>query len=171
MSLRYGFVLATALLIAACAPLAGAPRTAQPQDAGPAATRTPPPTATLAPSQDLRAAAYGTLIDSQGSVTFEITPIDLSPSAESLDFEVVMNTHSVDLAWDLAAQAILRSDTGRELTGQSWPVGSGHHYSGILSFSNRTSDGLPFLEGAKSVALVLRDTDVPERQFTWEVRP
>ena len=104
-------------------------------------------------------------------MTFEVTPIGLSVAAETLEFEVVMNTHSVDLAWDLAAQSVLRTDTGLEVQALSWPLGSGHHYSGTLTFPSRSADGAPLLDGAQVLTLIIRDTDVPERTFTWEVQP
>jgi hypothetical protein len=86
-----------------------------------------------------------------------------------IEFDVAMNTHSVDLAWDLAAQSVLRTDSGREVGGLSWPLGSGHHYTGTLSFPGQATDGSAVLQGARTVTLTIRGTDVPERAFTWEV--
>jgi hypothetical protein len=114
---------------------------------------------------------YETRTDSQGSVTFEVTPIGLSVAAETLEFDVVMNTHSVDLAWDLAAQSVLRTEAGLEVQALSWPLGSGHHYSGRLAFPARSPDGAALLDGARILTLIIRDTDVLERVFTWEVQP
>jgi len=114
--------------------------------------------------------AYETRTDTQGSVTFEVNPIGLSVAAETLEFEVVMNTHSVDLAWDLAAQSVLRTETGLEVQALSWPLGSGHHYSGTLTFPGRSADGTVLLDGARVLTLIIHDTDVPERAFTWEVQ-
>lgn len=107
--------------------------------------------------------------DSQGAVEFVVTPLNLSAPTETYEFEVVMNTHSVDLAWDLAAQSTLKTDTGLEVQGQSWPAGSGHHYEGTLTFPAKTADGQSLLEGAKSLTLTIRDTDVNERVFVWEL--
>jgi hypothetical protein len=77
----------------------------------------------------------------------------------------------VDLSWDLAAQSILRTDGGLEVQGTSWPVGNGHHYGGTLEFPARTEAGEALLEGARTLSLVIRDTDVAERVFTWELAP
>lgn len=137
--------------------------------AGP--TRTPAPTATLVASPPQETESYETRTDTQGSVTFEVTPIGLSATAERLEFEVVMDTHSVDLEWDLAAHSVLRTDTGLEAQALSWPLGGGHHYSGTLTFPSRAEDGTAFLDGARVVTLIIRDTDVPERAFVWEVQP
>jgi hypothetical protein len=104
-------------------------------------------------------------------VEFAITPLNLATPGATLDFDVSMNTHSVDLGWDLAARSTLAADTGLEVTGQSWPVGSGHHYDGTLSFPTAAADGKALLSGAKTLTLTIRDTDVPQRVFTWELEP
>lgn len=107
--------------------------------------------------------------DSQGAVEFVVTPLNLASPGATIDFKVSMNTHSVDLGWDLAALSTLTADTGLVANGRTWPVGSGHHYEGILSFPASTLDGKPLLEGATTLRLVIRDTDVAERVFTWEL--
>jgi hypothetical protein len=155
------------LALAGCAAPTAAPTDGQP--ASP--TRTPPPTATLGASPVKETKSYETRTDTQGSVAFEVTPIGLSLAAETFEFEVVMNTHTVDLAWDLAAQSVLRTESGLEVQALSWPLGSGHHYSGTLTFPSRSADGAALLDGARVLTLIIRDTDVPERAFTWEVQP
>lgn len=107
--------------------------------------------------------------DAQGAVTFKITPRNLEVSGTTLDFDVVLDTHSVDLAWDLAAQAKLTTDTGLEVSGQSWPVGAGHHVEGLLTFPANTADGTPLLDGATTLTLTITATDVPERVFVWQL--
>jgi len=107
--------------------------------------------------------------DSQGAVEFVVTPLNLTAPGETLDFDVSMNTHSVDVSWDLAAQSVLKTDTGLEVKGLSWPVGSGHHYEGKLTFPAKTADGKALLEGAKTLTLVIRDADAPERVFSWSL--
>jgi len=107
--------------------------------------------------------------DSQASVEFVITPLNLTSPGQTLDFDLSMNTHSVDLSWDLAAQSVLSTDTGREVKGASWPVGSGHHYEGTLSFPSQTADGKLLLDGAKKLTLTIRDAATPERVFEWEL--
>jgi len=97
-------------------------------------------------------------------VTVEVTPLNLTnASVTSLDFEIAMNTHSVDLSYDLAKIAVLRSDAGEEVQAMKWegPTSGGHHVSGRLSFS-------PLKDRGKSLTLILRGiADVPERTFTW----
>lgn len=127
----------------------------------PTARPTIPPTESA--SQDL---ARG---DSQSGVEFVVTPLNLAAPGGALDFDVSMNTHSVDLSWDLAAQSTLTTDTGLEVRGLSWPVGGGHHYEGVLSFPATTADGKSLLDGAKTLTLTIRDAGAPERIFQWEL--
>jgi hypothetical protein len=107
--------------------------------------------------------------DSQGAVEFVVTPLNLTTPGASLDFDVAMNTHSVSVSWDLAAQSVLKTDAGLEVKGLSWPVGGGHHYDGTLTFPAQTADGKALLDGARTLTLTIRDTDVPERVFTWSL--
>ena len=107
--------------------------------------------------------------DAQGAVEFTVTPLNLTTPGATLDFDVSMNTHSVDVSWDLAAQSRLKTDTGLEVKGLSWPVGGGHHYEGQLTFPAKIADGQALLEGAKTLTLIIRNTDVAERMFVWEL--
>jgi hypothetical protein len=107
--------------------------------------------------------------DDQGAVTFVVTPLNLLAPGDTLDFSVSMDTHSVDLGWDLAALSTLRTDTGREVPGLSWPVGGSHHYQGTLSFPAATAGGEALLAGARSLTLTIRGTDIAERVFTWDI--
>lgn len=137
-------------LTAACTPAATQP---------PASTPMPPAGASL------------TRTDAQGAVTFAVTPLNLTANAPTLEFAVVMDTHAVDLSWDLAAQAVLQTDTGLEVAGQRWTPGSGHHYENTLVFPAQTAAGQPLLTTAQTLTLVIRDTDVPERTFVWQLTP
>ncbi len=60
-----------------------------------------------------------TQTDRQGSITVEVTPEDLA-GGDSLAFDVSLNTHSVDLSMDLAAAAVLTTDTGRSVAAIQW---------------------------------------------------
>lgn len=97
--------------------------------------------------------------------------VAVKPTALALDkavkFDVRLNTHSVALDQDLIAVSELRDDQGRSYRPDQWkgsPPG-GHHRKGTLIF--------PALKGpVKSVSLIIRDVaDVPERVFTWNVKP
>ncbi len=49
-----------------------------------------------------------------------LTLPNLSDAETSLDFEVAMNTHSVDLGMDLATLATLSADNGRSVSATLW---------------------------------------------------
>ena len=117
------------------------------------------------------ASADLTQTDSQGAVEFAVTPLNLSQPGETVDFDVSMNTHSVNLAWNLAAQSRLTTDTGREAVGQSWPEGGGHHVDGTLTFPVKAADGTPLLAGAKRLTLTIQNAGAPERTFVWDLNP
>jgi hypothetical protein len=157
-------LVAAGLTLGACAapPL---PATPAPELTPASPSRTPPPSATPEVPQASR-----TRSDSQGSVEFAVTPLNLENPGATLDFEVSMNTHSVDLAWDLAALAVLRTDTGLEVAGLSWPVSSGHHVGGVLSFPSGV-EGRPLFEGASELILIIRDAGAAERVFSWVLEP
>lgn len=96
-------------------------------------------------------------------VSVEIVPLNLDDTtAGTLDFQVTFTTHSVDLNYDFAALAILRSADGEEVTALKWdgPTG-GHHVFGVLSFPVLKTRG-------PTITLVLRDiAGEPERTFEW----
>lgn len=97
------------------------------------------------------------------AVGVEIVPRNLyDADAGTLEFEVAFNTHSVDLAYDFAAVATLRSDSGEEVAAVKWDGPSGgHHVFGVLSFPALKARG-------QTITLVLRDiAGVPERAFEW----
>jgi hypothetical protein len=106
-----------------------------------------------------------TQTNDEAMVTVAVTPLNLSDkSAATLDFDIALNTHSVDLGYDLTQIATLRSDSGEQVQPTKWngPTGGGHHREGTLSF--------PQLKRGQSVTLTLRGiADVPERIFTWKV--
>jgi hypothetical protein len=106
-----------------------------------------------------------TQTNDEAMVTVAVTPLNLSDkSAATLDFDVALNTHSVDLGYDLTQIATLRSDAGEQVQPTKWngPTGGGHHREGTLSF--------PQLKRGQSVTLTLRGiAGVPERIFTWKV--
>jgi hypothetical protein len=98
-----------------------------------------------------------------------VTPVDLRESAPTLDFEVAMNTHSVDLSMDLAALARLTTDNGHSVTATLWDaVPGGHHVSGVLSFP-ATMEGAAVLAGASQLTVTIRGVDAPERTFVWSL--
>jgi len=105
-----------------------------------------------------------------GGVTVKVTPLSLTDEAAiSLDFEVVLDTHSVELNFDLAQMAVLRDNLGNEYQPAAWTPeqSGGHHVSGKLSFANRSTI---LQTGVTSLELdVTGVAGVPSRLFQWSV--
>jgi hypothetical protein len=110
------------------------------------------------------------LVDEQGAVVVEVTPLNLNTPAEKLEFEISMNTHSVDLSMDLAQLASLETDAGISVDALEWnaPRG-GHHVNGKLLFPS-TVDGNAVLDGATDITIQIRDVDASLRTFVWRVQ-
>ncbi len=109
-------------------------------------------------------------VDRQGAVEVAVTPLDFNEGFdEVIRFDVSMNTHSVDLAMDLAKLSILTTDLGSSLPADSWSGGSGHHVRGVLVFPAHKADGSLLMAGASELILTIRDVDAPERVFVWEL--
>lgn len=108
------------------------------------------------------------LLDEQGAVTVEVIPLNLTNPGETLDFQVSMNTHSVDLSMNLAEVSALTTNTNLGVIGVSWdgPLG-GHHVAGVLKFP-ATVDGKSLLDGATRLTLTIGNVDSVERTFTWK---
>lgn len=107
--------------------------------------------------------------DNQGAVTVTITPINLENPGETLNFNVSLQTHSVDLSMDVASLSTLITDTGVSAKGISWDgAKGGHHVTGKLSFP-ASQDGKPVLQGAKTVTITIQNIDASERTFTWDI--
>jgi len=110
-------------------------------------------------------AAFTTQTSDGGQVTVVATwP---GPDAGA-NFDITLDTHSVDLdALDLA-DATLHNDRGDTLTARPWsaPKG-GHHREGALTFDG---DAAQFLAGVDWIELVITGVgDLPERTLRWEV--
>jgi hypothetical protein len=114
-------------------------------------------------SQDL------TRSDSQGAITIEVKPENLSNPGDAFIFEISMTTHSIDLNMDLATLATLTTDDGRTVQATLWDAPrSGHHVEGKLSFP-ASIDGKAILDGAAKLTLTIQDVDAPERVFAWDL--
>ena len=139
-----GILLVLALVLAACGGQAAAP----PAGGQPVAEQ---------PAGDLTRTNEG------GAVSFLLRPLNLDSGSSTLDFEVDMDTHSVNLDFDLAGMAVLRTDTGAEIAPSAYQGGGGHHVRGRLSFPAGQA------AGAKTLTLVIRNAaGVAERTFTWQ---
>lgn len=128
-------------------------------------TQSAPPTATpVTRSASSGANAFEPQTSSAGNVTVVVTPQSLAPNAP-LVFEVVMDTHSVDLSDDLTKVSLLRDDAGTAYKPTAWDGAGpgGHHRSGALKFA-------PLSRQPKSLTLVIKEVaGVPERIFRWQL--
>lgn len=105
-----------------------------------------------------------------GGVTVKVTPLNLGDAtADTLDFEVVLDTHSVELNYDIAQLATLTDNLGNEYTPAAWTPeqSSGHHVSGKLRFADRAA---LLQSGVTELTLdVTNIAGVDSRPFTWTV--
>lgn len=110
---------------------------------------------------------------SGGGVDISVMPQNITADADMWSFQVVLNTHSVELSEDIAAVSALLDDRGTAYEPFSWEEGSlpagrqapgGHHRSGILKFK-------PISPMPDSITLVLNTIGgVAERKFSWRLR-
>lgn len=103
--------------------------------------------------------------DGRNMVTVQVQPEDIVPG-QPLRFKVKLNTHVVELDYDLAAISSLTDGQGRVLKPTAWEGAGpgGHHRSGTLVFPALSPD-------ATALRLVIRGVaDVPERVFEWSLK-
>lgn len=111
-----------------------------------------------------------TRIDQQGTVIVNALPLNLNTPSDQLDFQVVLDTHSVELSMDLATMSTLTTDTGITVQATLWDAErGGHHVQGILIFP-ASVDGKSVLEGASTLTLTITDLDAPSRIFEWQLQ-
>lgn len=100
--------------------------------------------------------------DDQGEVIVEVTPISLDAGKE-VKFRVALDTHSVELAYDLMKTSKLVDDKGQSLVPFSWNGGSGgHHLNGELVFPSLATE-------TKSAQLVIANISGFDRRFIWNL--
>ena len=111
-----------------------------------------------------------TRMDEQGMVVVELTPLNFGMPGDTLEFDVSLNTHSVDLSMDLAQLSTLTTNTGVVIQALSWdaPLG-GHHVSGKLTFP-AMKDGISIMDGVTNITLQIRNVDADLRTFEWQLK-
>lgn len=101
--------------------------------------------------------------DSRGDVTVEVTPVTLEKGNEAV-FKLTLDTHTVELNYDLLKVAKLTDDKGKTYSPVLWSGGSGgHHLSGELRFP-------PLLDESTSVTLQLFGIDGIDRTFRFPIK-
>ena len=151
-------LLTLTLILVACAPTQTNTDQADPQFASVSTESSPADTGDMTRS------------DQQGAVTVTVTPLNLENPSDQLEFDIALETHSVDLSMDLATLATLSTDTGVTVPATLWdaPRG-GHHVAGKLIFP-AMKDGESILEGATRLTLTILNVDAPSRVFEWELK-
>lgn len=100
--------------------------------------------------------------NSEGSVIIVVTP---QLSSDAFDFEIVLDTHSIDLSYDLTKLSVLKDDKGIEYKAISW-IGDppqGHHRKGTLEFP-AIAPQPPFIE------LTIQSIgEIKKRNFRWNL--
>jgi YHS domain-containing protein len=107
-----------------------------------------------------------TQTDDQKRVKVKVIPQEIRLGKPVL-FEIIFDTHSVDLSFDPAEIALLEFGHGVLVRPDNWDgaAAGGHHRSGLLIFKSIPKD-------TKTLKLILRDiAGVPERIFTWDLGP
>ena len=101
-------------------------------------------------------------IDEQASVTVTVTPSDLSLKSNEWKFDVVMNTHSVELDQDIVEATILVDNPGEEYKPLRWEGAGpgGHHREGTLVFA-------PIKPYPQHLNLFIKDISGVKRSFAW----
>jgi len=103
---------------------------------------------------------------SSGGVTVAVTPQNLTVSAKSWDFQVVLDTHSGELNDDLVKAATLIDDKSGRHVPVKWEGAGpgGHHREGTLRFN-------AIAPRPESVELqILRPGESKPRSFRWQLK-
>jgi hypothetical protein len=111
-----------------------------------------------------QAGAFQAQTNAENAVRVDVKPIQLAPGQPAI-FEIRLNTHSVNLSYDLVQVCSLQDGQGKVYQAKAWKGSSpgGHHRSGVLEF--------PELKGKpQTVKLIIRGiADVPARVFEWKL--
>lgn len=105
-------------------------------------------------------------INEEGSVKVKITPMDVSPVSSTWKFNIVLDTHSVELDYDLIKTVSLFDERGKEYKPVSWEGAGpgGHHRDGSLIFNAVTPP-------PKEIEIrVLNVGEVAIRSFVWQLQ-
>ena len=99
-----------------------------------------------------------------GEVTVIVTPQRLEVDKQP-KFQIVFDTHSVNLDFDVGELAMLIDDKGNKYTNPVWegsPPG-GHHRSGSVSFRE------PLIETSQVKLVMQNISGIKERVFQWDL--
>lgn len=101
----------------------------------------------------------------QGEVAVTITPRSVLPTAETWSFNVLLDTHSVELNEDMVSIAVLTGNGSEQYRSTGWQGDGpgGHHREGVLLFK-------PIIPMPTLLTLSLSNLGgVSVRTFSWQV--
>ena len=99
--------------------------------------------------------------NSEGNVTVEVTP---TIGASSFDFEIVLDTHSVELGADMLEISELKTDQDESYSPAAWEgsASGGHHRSGVLKFNVPSPR-------PEEIELIIVGIGGVDRRFRWKL--
>ena len=105
-----------------------------------------------------------TKIDEQASVVVSVTPTNISSQAGEWKFDVIMDTHSVELDQDMTKISVLIDDQGKEYKPLRWEgaEAGGHHREGTIIFKQ-------IVPIPKFVEIRISDIGDVKRSFLWQL--
>ena len=110
------------------------------------------------------AAAFQARTNDENAVRVDVKPVQLESGKPAI-FQISLNTHSVDLSYDMVQASSLQDGQGKVYQAKDWKGSSpgGHHRRGVLEF--------PEIKGnPQTIKLILRGVaDVPTRIFEWKL--
>lgn len=116
-------------------------------------------------SKQSEQSAFSTKTLTDGTVTYKVTPKNLTSSAPTWDFDISLDTHTGSLDQDLVNLVRLVDDKGNEYQATKWegdPPG-GHHREGLLKF-------FPVILRPAIIEIDIQTTTNPEtNRLRWEI--
>jgi hypothetical protein len=110
------------------------------------------------------ARAFQVVSNDENAVRVDVKPIQLAAGKPAV-FEIRLNTHSVNLAYDIAQISSIEDGQGKVYKATAWKGSApgGHHRRGTLEF--------PKLEGnPQTIKLIIHGiAEVPTRVFEWKL--
>lgn len=107
-----------------------------------------------------------TITSSANSVTVKVTPKNITGSAKTWDFAIVLETHSANLNDDLMKTSVLLDGAGVRIAPVDWSgaASDGHHRSGTLQF--KAVSPMP----AVLELQISREGEAKPRSFRWPMK-
>lgn len=100
----------------------------------------------------------------ENNVVIVVKPKVISEGKKT-QFEIQLNTHSVNLDFDLEKISKLIDENGNEYTDSTWegsPPG-GHHRNGVLTFDT------PMVQTKTLRLIMIDESSIKERTFEWKI--